>query len=64
VSRNEPIVSGLLTGHCHLKGCICKLVFVVLVVTDAIRHLKEPYVFFVTVSINNQASGPSFLETS
>jgi len=65
VSRNQlRIVAGLLTMHSHLKGRIFKLVLIVLVATDAIWHLKQPYAFFVTVIIHIQASGPAFLETS
>ena len=49
LSRNQlRMMTGLLTGHCHLKGHLFKLGLVtVLCVTDANRHLKRSHTFFV-----------------
>jgi hypothetical protein len=57
-------IMGSRRGHSFILGLHTTIFQPVLVLKDAIRHMKQPYVFFVTVSINIQASSPSFLETS
>jgi len=50
VGRNRlRIVMGLLTGHWHVKGRLCKVGLLDSPgVIDASRHLKWPYSLFVT----------------
>jgi len=45
------IMTGLLSGHCHLKGHLFKLGLVNSPECDASRHLKQPHKFFVTVKL-------------
>jgi hypothetical protein len=54
LSRNQlGILTGLLTGHCHLKGHLFKprLVKYIPSGTDVSRHPKWLYKFLVTVRI-------------
>jgi hypothetical protein len=45
LTRNQlRILTGLVTGHCQLKGHLFKLA-----VIDASRHLTKPHTFFLTV---------------
>jgi hypothetical protein len=45
------IMTGLLSGHSHLKGHLFKLGLVNSPECDASRHLKQPHKFFITVKL-------------
>jgi len=52
--QQVKILTGLLTGHRHLKGHLFKLGKqwqIVPCVLDASRHLKQSHTFFVTVAL-------------
>jgi len=53
LSRNQlRIMTGFLTGQCHLRGYLFKLGwYTVPSVVDASRHMKRSHTFFVAVRL-------------